>query len=96
MERCTAHPPFEPSDSGPATWTQRRPPPAGQRFFAPTDDDIPAALRELVAQGFTSAEAGNLAAYLLGLAHADDGWTIEEIERLLFVRHLVTRQRLGS
>jgi hypothetical protein len=70
--------------------------PAGEGGSFRTTDDIPAALRELRAQGFTSTEAGNLAAYHLGLTHTNDGWTIDEIERLLFVRHLVTRRHIWS
>jgi hypothetical protein len=96
MERCTTNPAFEPSDRGRATQTARGLPPPGGRLSFRTTDDIPGALRELLAQGFTSTEAGNLAAYLLGLARTNEGWTIDEIERLLFVRHLLTRQRIWS
>jgi hypothetical protein len=45
--------------------------------------------RLLTGQGFRSAEASNLTAYLHGLAPVLGGWSINEIERLLFVRHLL-------
>ena len=51
-----------------------------------------AAARFLASNGFRPAEAGNLTAYLHGLAPVEGGWTADEIERLLFVRHLVERQ----
>ena len=42
------------------------------------------------------AEAGNLVALASGLAPVEGGWTNAEINRLLFLRHLVATQRLGS
>jgi hypothetical protein len=41
-------------------------------------------------------EAGNLTAYLRGLRPVDQGWTVSEIDRLLFLRYLVDRDRLDS
>ena len=46
--------------------------------------------------GMRPAEAGNLTAYLNGLTPVEDGWTISEVERLLFVRYLADRGRLRS
>ncbi len=69
---------------------------AARTPFERLADDVPSALRDLVAQGFTSTEAGNLAACLLGLARTDEGWRIDEIERLLFVHHLVAHRHLRS
>jgi hypothetical protein len=46
--------------------------------------------------GLSPREAGNLTAHLNGLRVADQGWTLHEIERLLFVRALVERGRLPS
>ena len=46
--------------------------------------------------GSEPTEAGNLTAYLIGLAPVESGWTVDEIERLLFVRHLVERRRIKS
>jgi hypothetical protein len=52
--------------------------------------------RLLGSMGFRSDEAGNLTAYLQGLPPVKDGWAVGEIERLLFLRHLVERGDLGS
>ena len=46
--------------------------------------------------GLTAAEAGNLTAHLSGLHVAEQGWTLKEIERVLFVRALVDRGRIAS
>ncbi len=46
--------------------------------------------------GLTATEAGNLTAHLNGLHVAEHGWTLQEIERLLFVRALVERGRIPS
>ena len=54
------------------------------------------ASRFLTAQGFETTEVGNLTAYLHGLTPVEGGWTVDEIERLLFVRHLVERQIIRS
>jgi hypothetical protein len=48
-----------------------------------------ATYRDLGARGFLPTEAGNLTAYLRGLRPVDQGWTVAEIDRLLFLRHLV-------
>lgn len=58
--------------------------------------DIRAASRYLIAQGFEPTDAGNLTAQLHGLAPVEGGWTVEELERLLFVRHLVKCRHLKS
>jgi hypothetical protein len=55
-----------------------------------------ATYRDLEAMGLAPTEAGNLTAYLRGLRPVDQGWTVAEIDRLLFVRYLVDRGRLGS
>ena len=46
--------------------------------------------------GLTAVEAGNLTAHLNGLHVAEHGWTLLEIERLLFVRALAERGRIAS
>ena len=46
--------------------------------------------------GLTAVEAGNLTAHLSGLRVSDQGWTPQEIERLLFVRALVELGRMPS
>ena len=58
--------------------------------------DVHAASRYFAAQGFEPKEVGNLTALLYGLAPVECGWTVDEIERLLFVRHLVERQLIRS
>ena len=52
--------------------------------------------RDLGAKGLAPTEAGNLTAYLRGLRPVDQGWTVSEIDRLLFLRYLVDRDRLDS
>ena len=46
--------------------------------------------------GLTAIEAGNLTAHLSGLRVTDQGWTPQEIERLLFLRALVELGRIPS
>jgi hypothetical protein len=59
--------------------------------------ELPAVTYRLLgSKGFRSDEAGNLTAYLQGLAPVKGGWAVGEIDRLLFVRHLVERGDLGS
>lgn len=58
--------------------------------------EVRAASGYLTGQGFHPTEVGNLTAYLFGLAPVEAGWTVDEIERLLFVRHLVERGRIES
>jgi hypothetical protein len=43
----------------------------------------------LRARGLQATEAGNLTAYLHGLAPVESGWTLGEIKRLQFARWLV-------
>lgn len=40
----------------------------------------------LRARGLQATEAGNLTAYLHGLAPVESGWTLDEIKRLQFAR----------
>jgi uncharacterized protein YoaH (UPF0181 family) len=47
--------------------------------------------RELLRQGMTSGEAANLTAFSLGLYPTEESWTVEEINRLLFLRDLDRR-----
>lgn len=46
--------------------------------------------------GLSATEAGNLTAHLNGLHVAEQGWTLQEIERLLFIRALVDLGRIPS
>jgi len=43
-------------------------------------------IRRLVADGWSLPAAGNMAAYLQGLTPAAQGWTLAEIEGVLFLR----------
>ncbi len=59
--------------------------------------ELPAVTHRLLgSKGFRSDEAGNLTAYLQGIPPVRTGWALGEIERLLFLRHLVERGDLGS
>jgi hypothetical protein len=54
------------------------------------------ALRLLRMGGLSSTEASNLVAYLSGIQPLEGGWSLDEIERLLFVGYLVDEGRLKS
>jgi hypothetical protein len=60
---------------------------------APTAGDT---YRRLRFAGLTAREAGTLVGRLNGLAAVHGGWTIGEVEYLLFVRELTRSGRLGS
>jgi hypothetical protein len=50
--------------------------------------------RSLRALGWSEREAGNLAAYLAGIAPTRKGWGIREVDRLMFIRALVQGGRI--
>ena len=52
--------------------------------------------RALIRQGLESNEAANLVAYLNGLRVGDASWTLGEINRVLFLRHLYRSGRLAE
>jgi hypothetical protein len=52
--------------------------------------------RRLRLAGLDAAQAGNLTAHLAGLRATPRGWTVHEIESLLFVRSLVDGGKLRS
>jgi hypothetical protein len=52
--------------------------------------------RRLRMGGLSASEAGNLTAHVKGLHAVPGGWSVEEIERLLFVRELVRQGRMNS
>jgi hypothetical protein len=52
--------------------------------------------RHLTIDGWSAREAGNLVARLLGLHSARQGWTVNEIDHLLFLRAMVDAGRLDS
>jgi hypothetical protein len=46
--------------------------------------------------GLDPAEAGNLAAFVRGIAPVEQGWTVQEIDHLLFLGYLVEQGRVAS
>jgi hypothetical protein len=50
--------------------------------------------RQLSAKGMHSDEAANLTAVAHGLAPIENGWSIREIGRLLFLRHLLEHDHI--
>jgi hypothetical protein len=52
--------------------------------------------RRLRVAGLSAREAASLTGHLAGLHGVPGGWSIEEVERLLFVRELVRTERMGS
>jgi hypothetical protein len=54
----------------------------------PETPSIDQTYRDLIRRGFDSVEAANLVAHLAGLRVGDGSWTLGEVNRLLFLRHL--------
>jgi hypothetical protein len=52
--------------------------------------------RRLTVGGWDPREAGNLIAHLAGLRPARFGWTVREIDHLIFLRRMVEDGRLPS
>jgi hypothetical protein len=52
--------------------------------------------RRLQQCGFTPAEAANLMARCAGLPAVRSGWTIRQVEHLVFIRTIVESGRLGG
>lgn len=46
-------------------------------------------------RGLSTAEAGNLTARLEGIHAVPGGWTLRDVERLQFLRWLITSGRFG-
>ena len=46
--------------------------------------------------GLSTAEAGNLTARLEGIHAVPGGWTLQDVERLQFLRWLITSGRFGA
>jgi hypothetical protein len=51
--------------------------------------------RRLQMSGLTLAEASNLTAHLAGLPPARSGWSLRQVEHLLFLRSIVETGRLA-
>jgi hypothetical protein len=62
----------------------------------PIEPSAAATYRRLRLAGLSPREAGSLVGHLRGLSPVPGGWTIEEVEHLLFVRELVRLGRMGS
>ena len=62
----------------------------------PALEPTAATYRRLRFAGLSEREAGTLVGHLHGLSPVPGGWTIEEVEHLLFARELVRLGRLGS
>jgi hypothetical protein len=69
--------------------------PPGQEL-APEPVPVRTTYRRLRIAGLTPREAGTLTGHLSGLRIVPSGWTIEEVERLMFIRALVGSGRMGS
>jgi hypothetical protein len=54
------------------------------------------AYRHLRMLGLDPAEAGNLAAFVRGIPPVEQGWTVKEIDHLLFLGYLVEQGRVAS
>lgn len=66
---------------------------ARHRVGAGTSGTHRASRHLLQTRGFSEVEASRLVAYLAGLRPAGHGWTLRELDRLLFFRWLVDSRR---
>jgi hypothetical protein len=57
--------------------------------------DVARTARGLLLIGLSPVEASNLTAHLAGLAPAGTGWTVRQVEHLLFLRSIVETGRLA-
>ena len=56
--------------------------------------DVAVMARRLQQGGFSTGEAHNLTAHLIGLPPVRTGWTLRQVEHLLFLRSIVETGRL--
>ena len=63
---------------------------------APAHETVRLTYQRLRTVGLGSREAASLTARLVGVPMVPGGWTVEELERLLFARELVRTGRMGS
>jgi hypothetical protein len=54
------------------------------------------AYRLLLAGGFDGADAAMLIGYVVGLPECDSRWSLEQINRLLFLRNLYSNTEWGT
>jgi hypothetical protein len=57
-------------------------------------EDVRRAYRGLVGMGWSVEQAASMAAHLAGLESSRKGWTMAEVEGLMFMRSLVQDGRL--
>ena len=57
---------------------------------------VAAAVRSLQISGFTAGEATNLTARLAGLPLVRSGWSVHQVEHLIFLRTIVSTGRLSD
>ena len=62
---------------------------------APHSIEVAVTARRLQLSGFSVTEASNLTARLAGLAPAQTGWSLRQVEHLLFLRSIVETGRLA-
>lgn len=62
----------------------------------PVDEPARTTYRRLRMAGLDATQAGNLTAHLAGIRATPKGWTLHEVESLLFVRSLVASGKLQS
>jgi hypothetical protein len=56
--------------------------------LTPRDVSTQQAYRQLISRGVSSADAAALIGYVLGLAPCKSGWTLAQVNQLLFLRDL--------
>ena len=61
-----------------------------------TDPRTRATYRMLLFRGLAPTEAANLTAYLCGIPVGEQGWSIDEVNQLLFLRELNRTGRFGA
>jgi hypothetical protein len=71
---------------------ERSPPRPRERSYR--DVPVAATSRRLQLCGLSVVEASNLTAHLNGLPAVKSGWTVRQIEHLLFLRSIVMTGRL--
>lgn len=79
----------------PTTWTHTDDGPMADHETVRMSPPYGQVARRLQHCGFTPTEAANLMARLAGLPAARSGWTIRQVEHLVFIRTIVETGRLG-
>jgi len=69
---------------------------AGAPAGYPGSRRLRAAYKVLILRGLGSTEAANLVAYVNGLGVGEVSWTLHEVHRILFLKHLYRSGRLSE